>query len=205
MGCPPPHSRVHRVAAPSTPRPGDVAKLPTQPGHFWLLDTFVRGHQIGHWAETLAFFHAIHLQERSYGLPPLRRLLINKLDPPLSDHERFIYDIAMRSLTYPVEAPLWCVCRTGGARAHGACAHAPSFGHVERGTQAVPAERAVQRALLRADDDVVHHRGGASRRRTPAGGTPAYLGPAPSLFAPGLRRQQTARTRACTAYTPLSG
>ena len=40
------------------------------------------------------------------GIPPLRRLLINKLDPPLSDHERFIYDIAMRSLTYPVEAPL---------------------------------------------------------------------------------------------------
>jgi hypothetical protein len=86
-----------------------VVSLPRNSGHHWLLDTFVRGHQIGHWAESLALFHAIMLQERSYGLAPIRRLLFNKVDPPLSDHERFIYDVAMMAVTYPMETPLWCV------------------------------------------------------------------------------------------------
>ena len=88
-------------------RAASIAGLPWQSGHHWLLDTFVNGHQIGHWAESLAFFHSIHLQASTYGLPPVRRLLFNKVVPPLTDHELFFYAVAVQGLGYPVETPLW--------------------------------------------------------------------------------------------------
>ena len=155
----------------------DVANMMTQPGHHWLLDTFVNGHQIGHWAESLAFFHAIHLQESSYGLRPLRRLLINKVDPPLSDHERFIFDVAMMALQYPVEPPLWYlpeahaggvlalakVSRPAGSRTLTGDAAASGPGREPACMQAVPGERCQERSLLRRAVDVLHHCRGRDR------------------------------------------
>jgi len=157
-----------RRRSPLRARPHDLTTVALEAGHHWLLDTYVNGHQIGHWAESLALFHAIHLQASSYGLPPVRRLIFNKVDPPLSDHERFFYDISIKALPYPIESPIWCGTGALG-QAKGGCRHCS---HAARGSrlagwccgvpQGIADHRPAEHALLRQAEHVVHHRGGTA-------------------------------------------
>lgn len=50
--------------------PAALAKAygPEESGHTWLIDKYVGGHQIGHWSESLVFFHSLTLRYETYNL-----------------------------------------------------------------------------------------------------------------------------------------
>jgi len=83
-----------------------VADLPKRPGHWWISDKWVLGHQISHWAEKLVNMHSVLQDWESYSLPPLDGIAFLKDTLPMTDHEESIYMIATIPFTQPPET-LW--------------------------------------------------------------------------------------------------
>ncbi|KCV71216.1 hypothetical protein H696_02167 [Fonticula alba] len=69
-----------RMTKPVIVSEADMKALrPTVRGHHWLIDKFVSGNQIGHWAESLGFFHSIVMNKEHFGFRVMNEEVIERL------------------------------------------------------------------------------------------------------------------------------
>ena len=74
-------------------------------GSHVLVDTYVKGHQIGHWIEKLVLLHSVLLHAPLYpALSSVDGIIFNRLDPPLTEHEAFVLRVATARLPSALDA-----------------------------------------------------------------------------------------------------